>query len=286
MDGTLHYAKTPHVGETSGTRRETGVSKHSWQGHFGPDVVSRAWPDFADITRVVAVSTDVQEPTLAAWRGTSEFLGAGVVAGAFARARAVAHRLGGRPVGPQLVYRPYLKLAVYVPANAVNRVRDAVTSAGAGGIGTYTHATFAVAGTATFRPATGTTPPLGKPGRLEYADEYRLETIIPTWLEDEVLRAMLEAHPYDQVAYDLVPIANRLVVPQAFLGDDGTVKTAEITREIGAWAITTGVTRLEAERADDRVRLELARHGIQVTLLPFGTWTVPGLEVTLSEVRG
>ncbi|MGC8488156.1 MAG: YqfO family protein [Clostridia bacterium] len=262
------------------------MSRHSWQGHFGPDVVSRAWPDFSAITQVVPVSTDTQEATLAAWRGTSEFLGAGVVAGVFARSRALGHVLGGRPVGPELTYRPYMKLAVYVPANAVNRVRDAVAAAGAGGIGTYTHTTFASPGTATFRPGPGSDQPLGREGQIEYADEYRLETILPRWLERQVVDAMLQVHPYEQVAYDLVPIANRLLVPQAFMGDDGTVKTAEVTRELGAWAITTGVTRMEAERADDRIRLELSRHGIAVTLLPFGIWTVPGLEVALSEVRG
>ncbi len=262
------------------------MSQHSWQGHFGPDVISRAWPEFSMVTRVVAVSTDAPEPTLAAWRGASEFLGAGVVSGTFARARSVGHVLGGRPVGPSLTFRPYLKLAVYVPANAVNRVRDAVTEAGAGGVGTFTHTTFATAGTATFRAAERSRPPGTHPAGLEYADEYRLDAVLPRWLEDRVVDAMLKVHPYEEVAYDLIPLANRLLVPQAFMTDEGTVKTPEVTRELGAWAITTGVLRLEAERSDERTRLELSRHGISVSLVPLGLWTVPGLEEMLGEVRG
>ena len=212
------------------------MSQHSWQGHFGPDVISRAWPEFSMVTRVVAVSTDAPEPTLAAWRGASEFLGAGVVSGTFARARSVGHVLGGRPVGPSLTFRPYLKLAVYVPANAVNRVRDAVTEAGAGGVGTFTHTTFATAGTATFRAAERSRPPGTHPAGLEYADEYRLDAVLPRWLEDRVVDAMLKVHPYEEVAYDLIPLANRLLVPQAFMTDEGTVKTPEVTRELGACA--------------------------------------------------
>lgn len=259
------------------------MSRHSWQGHFGPDVVSRSWPDFEQISRVVVVSTDDPEPTLACWRGAPELLGAGVVAGPFARAKAVAHICGGRPVGPDLVYRPYLKLVAYVPTNAVHRVRGALAAAGAGRVGAHSHTTFAVAGTGTVRPGPGTRPG-SRAARLEYVDEVRLETILPTWLEDDVVDRLLAALPQRDVAYDLYPLANRLVVPQAFLSDDGVVRTADITREIAAWAITTGVRQLEAEQCHDKSRLELARHGIAVSLVPLGHWTVPGLKAVLAEV--
>jgi hypothetical protein len=260
------------------------MSTHSWQGHFGPDVVSRTWPDFHAITDVIAVAGRDDGPVLAAWPGTDVLVGAGVVAGPFARAKAVAKVLGGRPVGPPLEYRPYLKLVVFVPAKALDRVRDTLTQAGAGHIGAYSHCTFAGPGTGTFKPGPGTHPHIGREGRLEYVEEYRVETILPAWLEADVVEAMLRVHPYEEVAYDLVPLHNRLLVPQAFLGDDGVVRTADVTPEVGAWALSTGVQQIEAERCDEGSRLELARAGIAVALTPLGTWTVPGLRLILEEV--
>ncbi len=260
------------------------MGKHSWQGHFGPDVVSRAWPDFDRISRVVVVSTDDPEPTLACWRGAPELLGAGVVAGPFARAKAVAQVCGGRPVGPELEYRPYLKLAAYVPVGALHRVRDALTAAGAGKLGSATHITFAVSGTGTVR-AEKRIGGAQSGRRLEYRDQVRVEAMLPTWLEEDVVAGLSAALGPEPLLYDLYPLANRLLVPQAFLGDDGVVRAADITRELAAWAITTGVRQLEAEQCHDRSRLELARHGIAVSLVPLGHWTVPGLQAILAEVR-
>lgn len=261
------------------------MSEHSWQGHFGPDVVSRAWPDFRLIAKVVPVSSPDDADTLAAWQGPNPLAGSGVVAGPFARAKAIAKVLGGRPVGPYLVYRPYLKLTVFVPSDALDKVRDALVQAGAGHIGAYSHCSFATPGTGTFKPGPGTHPHIGQEGHLEYVEEFRLETILPMWMEDDVMAAMQEAHPYEEVAYDLYPLANRLAIPQAYLMDDGVVKTAEVTPELGAWAITTGIRHLESEQCHEASRLELARNGIAVTLVPLGTWTVPGLQMILEEVQ-
>ena len=261
------------------------MSQHSWQGHFGPDVVSRAWPDFSTITGVVPVARHADAAVLAAWPGSDALLGAGVIAGPFARAKAVASVMGGRPVGPPLEYRPYLKLAVFVPTNALDRVRDAIIAAGAGQIGRYSHCTFAAQGTGTFKPGPGSHPYIGREGRLEYVDEYRLETILPTWLEERVVLAMKAAHPYEEPAYDLVSLANRLAVPQVYLSDDGVARTAEVTPEVGAWAISTGVHRLEAEACHESSRLQLATWDIAVSLVPLGAWTVPGLTAVLDEVR-
>lgn len=261
------------------------MSKHSWQGHFGPDVLSRTWPAFEAITAVVPVSGPEDRDVLAAWPGPHPLSGAGVVAGPFARAKAVGKHLGGRPVGPPLVYRPYLKLAVFVPVAALDRVREAICEAGAGFIGRYSHCTFSAPGTGTFKPHDGTRPYIGRVGHLEQVEEVRLETILPAWLEEDVVAAMLQAHPYEEVAYDLYPLANRLAIPAAYLGDDGVVRTAELTRELADWATNTGVRRIEAEHGVHGARLSLARRGVQVSLVPLGEWTVPGLEDILKEVR-
>jgi len=102
----------------------------------------------------------------------------------------------------------YLKLVVFVPRGYEEAVRQALAEAGAGHIGNYSHCTFQAPGTGTFLPLEGTNPFLGQQGKLEYADEYRLETILPERKARAVVQAMIAAHPYEEVAYDLYPLAN------------------------------------------------------------------------------
>lgn len=102
----------------------------------------------------------------------------------------------------------YLKLVVFVPRGHEDAVRDALARAGAGHIGNYSHCTFQAPGTGTFLPLEGTNPFLGEQGKLEYADELRLETIVPESMARKAVEAMVGAHPYEEVAYDLYPLAN------------------------------------------------------------------------------
>ncbi len=106
-------------------------------------------------------------------------------------------------------YEMYKKLAVYVPKGYEEAVRDAMGNAGAGYIGNYSHCTFMANGTGTFLPHEGTNPFLGKIGRLEKADEYRVETIVPERLLKKVLSAVIKVHPYEEVAYDIYPLENQ-----------------------------------------------------------------------------
>lgn len=102
----------------------------------------------------------------------------------------------------------YIKLAVFIPVGHVENVRTALSEAGAGWIGNYSHCTFMTPGTGTFKPMEGTNPYIGRKGEVEQVEEIKLETIVPTGKLDAVLRAMLEAHPYEEVAYDLYPLEN------------------------------------------------------------------------------
>lgn len=105
--------------------------------------------------------------------------------------------------------RELFKLVVFVPESHLEEVREAICRAGAGWIGRYSDCTFRSSGTGTFRPLEGTNPFLGKQGVLEEAAEYRLETVVPGERLEEVLQAMFQAHPYEEVAYDLYSLANR-----------------------------------------------------------------------------
>ncbi|MDR1533643.1 MAG: Nif3-like dinuclear metal center hexameric protein [Planctomycetota bacterium] len=99
-----------------------------------------------------------------------------------------------------------VKLAVFVPAERVEEVRAAVCRAGAGAIGKYSECTFRTRGTGTFRCGPETKPFQGRPGSFEEADEYRLETVFGEFSAPRVVAAMLAAHPYEEVAYDLYPL--------------------------------------------------------------------------------
>ena len=100
------------------------------------------------------------------------------------------------------------KLVVFVPEGHEDAVHEAMSEAGAGWIGNYSHCSFQVAGTGTFLPREGADPFIGKLGELERTPEVRLETVVPLSLSRRVVAAMLRAHPYEEVAYDLIPLDN------------------------------------------------------------------------------
>lgn len=120
----------------------------------------------------------------------------------------VSKGLGVKPLGRlhEKGSGQLLKLAVFVPEDHAERVRDAICAAGAGQIGQYDICTFSVSGQGTFRGGADTQPFLGKPGELERAQEVRLETLVPRGLQKPVIRALLDAHPYEEVAFDLYPV--------------------------------------------------------------------------------
>lgn len=100
------------------------------------------------------------------------------------------------------------KLVVFVPIDHADAVRDAIFRAGAGQVGGYDECSFTVGGMGTFRPGPDADPFMGERGVRELASEFRLEFIYPVHLERAVVAAMVGAHPYEEVAYDLVPLAN------------------------------------------------------------------------------
>jgi dinuclear metal center YbgI/SA1388 family protein len=100
----------------------------------------------------------------------------------------------------------FLKLVVFVPENYVDKVFSVLTNAGAGWIGNYSHCTFRTKGVGTFLPQEGTNPFIGEQGEIEQVNEVRLETIIPARNRNKVINALIAAHPYEEVAYDLYPV--------------------------------------------------------------------------------
>ncbi len=101
----------------------------------------------------------------------------------------------------------FLKLVVFIPAGHEDSIRDAIAKAGAGQIGDYSHCTFQIPGTGTFMPGEGTDPYIGSHNKLERVEEIRMETVLPFARKGEVVQALIETHPYEEVAYDLYPLA-------------------------------------------------------------------------------
>jgi len=108
-----------------------------------------------------------------------------------------------RPMEDQLV-----KLVFFVPHENANKVRDAVFEAGAGQIGDYDSCSYNLKGQGTFRAGEGTNPYVGEKGKLHFEDETRVETVFPKHKTNQVLKALFNSHPYEEVAYDLYPINN------------------------------------------------------------------------------
>lgn len=105
----------------------------------------------------------------------------------------------------------FYKIVVFVPIDYVDIVRDAMADAGAGRIGQYTHCSFSTPGTGSFVPLQLASPFIGTEGKLEEVEEMKLEMVCAgSWL-NEALEAMVEKHPYDEVAYDIYQLANEPV---------------------------------------------------------------------------
>jgi dinuclear metal center YbgI/SA1388 family protein len=102
----------------------------------------------------------------------------------------------------------FRKLITFVPLTHAEALREALFGAGAGHIGKYDCCSFSTQGTGSFRGLDGSIPFVGEKGRLHSEQELKIETIYPVSLEKQVIGALLMAHPYEEVAYDLLPLAN------------------------------------------------------------------------------
>jgi dinuclear metal center YbgI/SA1388 family protein len=122
---------------------------------------------------------------------------------------AFAHRLGLRHC---TVLRPMERtlelLYVYVPQASREALEAALFAAGAGSIGNYDQCSFVYPGSGSFRPLAGANPVIGAVGQREWVQEDKVEVVVEQHLRGAVLTALRAAHPYEEIAYGLVPLAN------------------------------------------------------------------------------
>ena len=100
------------------------------------------------------------------------------------------------------------KLVVYVPKKFAEPIRDVLFEAGAGHIGNYDNCSYNLLGEGTFRASAESNPFVGERGKLHVEEEIRIETIFPKQLEKKIISALLKAHPYEEVAYDIYSLEN------------------------------------------------------------------------------
>ncbi|HHD75183.1 MAG TPA: NGG1p interacting factor NIF3 [Nitratifractor sp.] len=94
----------------------------------------------------------------------------------------------------------------YVPKESVESVKEAMFQAGAGRVGNYSHCSWQSLGEGQFKPEPGATPVIGALEKLERLAEYRVEMVCQEKHVKEVLQALLDSHPYEEVAYGVVKI--------------------------------------------------------------------------------
>ncbi len=101
------------------------------------------------------------------------------------------------------------KLVTFVPHAAMDAVSNALFAAGAGHVGNYDECGFQTIGSGTFRGNDESNPVIGEKGKRHTEPETRFETIFPAHLQQMVIQALQNAHPYEEVAYEVYSLDNQ-----------------------------------------------------------------------------
>jgi dinuclear metal center YbgI/SA1388 family protein len=120
------------------------------------------------------------------------------------------------------------KLITFCPEANAEAIRNSMFSAGAGTIGNYDEVSFNTSGIGTYRTGESAKPYIGQVGKLSTEKEIRIEIIYPAHIESKVLKALFAAHPYEEIAYDLISLSNSHNSVGAGLVGDLTSETDEM----------------------------------------------------------
>lgn len=101
-----------------------------------------------------------------------------------------------------------VKIITFVPKLHVQRVREAIFEAGGGQIGNYDACSFNAEGYGSFRPNEEAKPFVGKLHQIHYEEETKIEIILPAYLQGRAVEALIQAHPYEEPAFDVIPLLN------------------------------------------------------------------------------
>lgn len=121
------------------------------------------------------------------------------------------------------------KLAVYVPENHVENVKNMIFKKGAGKIGNYSKTSFSYKGEGTFLPNKGSNPHFGNQGELTEVNEVKIESVVFEDKIQNVIKGMLKVHPYEEVAYDVYELP--LQSEYKGIGRIGLLKEATVLKK-------------------------------------------------------
>ncbi len=101
------------------------------------------------------------------------------------------------------------KLITFVPIDKADQVRNALFAAGAGNIGNYSEVSFNAKGTGTYIGNENSNPAYGTKGELNQEPEVKIEVLVSSHTSSSVVKALINAHPYEEVAYDIFKLENK-----------------------------------------------------------------------------
>src|SRR5680860_350037 len=119
----------------------------------------------------------------------------------------------------------WFKFIVYASYDYEEKIRNAICSAGGGQWKNYSCATFKTNGTGTFKPGVNSKPFMGEKGKLTYVDEVKIECIIKAEGLKILLLHVLEVHPYEEPAYDIITMEN-------FFSEGGLGRIGSISKSL------------------------------------------------------
>lgn len=119
------------------------------------------------------------------------------------------------------------KLITFIPVNKAEELRNVLFAAGAGIVGNYSECSFNSEGYSTFKAEEGADPFVGEIGKRHKEDELKIEVVFPAYIEQKIIGAMIEAHPYEEVAYDIISLGN-------YLSDVGSGLIGELENPLDA----------------------------------------------------
>ncbi|MDQ0475840.1 Nif3-like dinuclear metal center hexameric protein [Chryseobacterium sp. MDT2-18] len=150
------------------------------------------------------------------------------------------------------------QLNVFVPQDFSEKIKNALFGAGAGNIGFYDECSFAVSGSGTFRPIEGADPFSGKIGIRENADEVMISVIYESYKKNQIINAMKSAHPYEEVAYQIIQLENE----NQFLGLGRFGEFEEAMDEEQFLTFVKDKFNLKAIRHSDFINKKIKRVGV------------------------
>lgn len=175
------------------------------------------------------------------------------------------------------------KIVVFAPEAEVDTVTGAMFDAGAGHIGDYSCCAYRLSGKGSFLGGDATNPTIGKRGRLEFVNEQRVEMVVTDRALPRVIEALVEAHSYEEPAFDVYSLRAR---PRRGIGRKGDlprpVSLKSLARSLKRKTRATGVQIVgDPEQLVSRVIVAVGAAGS----LPLRAGVAPGDVVVTGEMR-